>query len=294
MPVPKGTKTAAAGAVAAGSLTTAFIDPSGISLLTFLGSSAVAAVGTTYHAVRGISKHASHSMEESRQRKAESQALAMRMTPHQHIRFQHDVENTIRRLTSSLEGSVVQGILFIGLPYMGIIWAINTVEASVQLGRLKALADRAGGKRALAKAVSKQNAVLQVFAGAAIKTLTISLTLGHDFEAAMGDISGRIDDAEYKGMLMDAKDGHNHLLEEPVFKQTTTILDIPQTEMKEFMEKVEGNFNGEAQNWAWKEEHSAEGVVAVGAVVAAVNKAVDVAVDDPLHQKVERAGGTTV
>ncbi|PSN58565.1 hypothetical protein BS50DRAFT_641664 [Corynespora cassiicola Philippines] len=53
MPTHRGTKTAAAGAVAAASFSTMWFDPTGLSALTFLSASTATLIGTTYHAVKG-------------------------------------------------------------------------------------------------------------------------------------------------------------------------------------------------------------------------------------------------
>ncbi|KAF4809098.1 hypothetical protein CGCSCA5_v011718 [Colletotrichum siamense] len=283
----RGRKTASAGAVAAASFTTAFIDPTGISLLTFLGASTATVIGSTYHAVKGVSK----AMVEHREKRAYEQALALRMSPQQHMRFQQEVEHTLRRLTSSLEGTFVSGVLFIGLPYMGITWAINVKDTGSQIKRLKTLADRAGGKRALVRSVSKRNAVAQVAAGAVVKTAVLSVTLGHDFDAALDSIAGHVDDVDYKEMFLDTGAEHEEWLKHSVVEETTDLVDKPSEAMKKMLEGFEGDFDGQTQAWSWEEGHSAVDVAALGAVVAVVDKAVDRAADDPAHKGIDRATG---
>ncbi|KAK2016973.1 hypothetical protein LZ32DRAFT_600974 [Colletotrichum eremochloae] len=290
MTAHRGTKTASAGAVAAASLGTAFIDPTGISFLTFLGASAATVVGTTYHAAKGISK----SMKQARHQRAEEQAQALCMSPLQHRQFQEDVENTIRKLTASLEGSILSSVLFIGLPYMGILWAIQTAEARVHVKRLKMLADRAGGKKALIKTISKGNVLAQVIGGAMIKTATIAITLGHDFGASMGAIGSHFDNVDCQELFAETGNMHERWLENPVVEDTTEFVDRPQEAMKEFLEEFDGNLDKEQDNWTWKDNHSAESVIALGAVVAAVSKAVDCVLDEPLHNAAEKVGGSHV
>lgn len=286
----RGRKTASAGAVAAASFTTAFIDPTGISLLTFLGASAATAIGTTYHAVKGVSK----AMEENREKRAYDQALALRMSPQQHVQFQREVEQTLRRLTSSFEGTCVSGVLLIGLPYMGITWAINANATGCQIKRLKTLADRAGGKRALVRSISKRNAAAQVAAGAAVKTAVLSVTLGHDFDAALESIASNFDDVDYKEMFLDTGAEHETWLQHSVVKETTDLVDKPSEAMKNMLEGFEGDFDGHTQAWTWEEGHSPVHVAALGAAVAAVDKAVDRALEDPAHKGIDKATGITM
>ena len=283
MPSHRGTKTVTAVAVAAASFSTMWFDPTGVSALTFLSASTATVVGTTYHAIKGTNKLVSKSMDANRQRKAERQAPAMGMTIGQHIKFQCEVENTIRRLTSAFEGTSVTSVLFLGLPYMGIIWAINIMETGVQIRRLKRLANRAGGRRALFRTISKRNATAQAATGAAIKTATMSLTLGHDFDAAINSIAGHVSDVDYNALVKEAGCIHEQWLENPVTSYATSVLDQPQDAVKMFFEGLEGDFDDKAQPWTWQEDHSATGIVALGATVAVVNKTVDIAVDDRLH-----------
>ncbi|KAK1982474.1 hypothetical protein LZ30DRAFT_770100 [Colletotrichum cereale] len=291
MTIPRGTKTASASAVAVTALGTAFFDPTGISLLAFLGASAATVVGTTYHAAKGVS----NSMKEARCRKAEEQAQALRMTPEQHLHFQCQVEDIIRRFTASIEGCLVQGILFIGLPYMGVILAIETAQVGAQFKCLKMLADRAGGKTALIRTISKRNVAVQVIGGAAIKTATIAVTLGHDFDAAMKGIGGLIDDVDFKEVLAEAGNSHEGLLETPIIKETTELVDQPQEAMKRFLYDLDGdNLDGQPNKWTWKGRNPVEYVIALGAVVAAVSKGVDVVLDKPLHKGMERVVGSKV
>lgn len=292
MPSHRGTKTAAAGAAATASFGAMWFDPTGATALTFCATSIATAFGASYHLVKGTTKHVSKAMDENRQRKAEDQARTLKMTIAQHIQFQYEVENTIRKLTSALEGASVTSILLLGLPYMGIIWAINSVESGFQIRRLKMLANRAGGRRALVRTISKRNAVAQAAIGATIKTATISITLGHDFDAAINSVAGHVSDFDYNALLKEAGDEHEQWLEHSVISRTTDAIDQPQDAVKKFFESLEGDFDNKAQPWTWEEGHSAEGVVALGATVAVVNKTIDYTVDDNLHNAAETVTGT--
>ncbi|KAJ8111537.1 hypothetical protein OPT61_g5890 [Boeremia exigua] len=293
MDIPKGTKTAAAGAVAAASLSTILFDPTPVSALTFLGASTATVVGTTYHAVKETAKFVSKSMDKNRQRISERQAQDLKMTKEQHKQFQHEIENTIRRLTSSLEGTLVSTVLFIGLPFMGIYWFFNLSETGIQIKHLSMLAERAGGRRALVGTISKRNAALQATMGAVIKTGTLAITLGNDFDAAMNSIASHVSDSDYNALLKEAGGAHKNWLEESFIEHTTDAVDKPQDLMKNMLEALEGDFDNVPKDWNWEENHSAAGIVALGATVAVVNKTIDHAVDRNLHHIVD-ATTTTV
>ncbi|KDN69720.1 hypothetical protein CSUB01_10676 [Colletotrichum sublineola] len=156
------------------------------------------------------------------------------------------------------------------------------------------LADRAGGKKALIKTISKGNVLAQVIGEAMIKTATIAMTLGHDFGASMGAIGSHFDNVDCQELFAETGNMHERWLENPVVEDTTEFVDRPQEAMKEFLEEFDGNLEKEPDDWTWKDKHSAESVIALGAVVAAVSKAVDCVLDEPLHNAAEKVGGSHV
>lgn len=87
----KGDKTKAAGAAALTSFGTAFIDPTGVSAVTFLATGTSFAIGSTYHITRGSLRRIKEGMASNRERKAAANTL--HIPPAVHVNLQEMIEN---------------------------------------------------------------------------------------------------------------------------------------------------------------------------------------------------------
>lgn len=214
-------------------------------------------------------------MEEKRLRKSQNNMLGL--CPSEHIQFQYNVEATFRRLAASIGGVTINGVLLAKMPVTGIVFFFNLKQALRNMEKLHGLAEGVGGYSQVIKNVSLRNVALQGLGGIAIKAITTFTFMGNDFTDFMGSISDMADHFSSHPLHVEGVVGtYSDLIQEEPLKFTTALANYPVDAMKEHFEH--------SDDWDWEDHNSLTSVLSVGATVAAVDKAVGIAADDPLHK----------
>lgn len=275
----RGDKTKVCAAIACNSFVPAFVDPTGVSILVFLGSGSAATVGCLYHGARKTVEGIQELVEDNRIRKSQNNPLGM--SPSQHCQFQFEVELAFRRLVAAVGGVTVNGALLVNLPIFGIAFSLNVKNVIKEAGRLHSLARSAGGYRHLVKNVSLQNITLQGAAGVAIKTITTFIFIGdeiHDFMDSINNMAGFFSSHPiHANHIMGAYD---HLISHRPLEVTTQAASAP-------IDAIKDHF-GYRGGWEWEDHNPLHEVLEVGAVIAAVDKGVDVVAEGPMHASVNK------
>ncbi len=179
-----GRKTSASAATFAAAAVAVPLDPTGIALITAVGSGAAALSGFAYHSGhKAVTKY--------RAKKAASQASSSETLVLSNpqadtiltlgtVDLQTELESCIRRLSCSITGVVVTGPISFILPSFLLGVALNGAEFIWQarrLHKLTAIAETNGG---VDRYLSSPDITMQVMSGILIKSAILLCTLGTD------------------------------------------------------------------------------------------------------------------
>ncbi|KAL9098624.1 MAG: hypothetical protein Q9163_005751 [Psora crenata] len=193
-PPARGRKTAASAATATAALAAVPFDPSGIAILTAVGSGTVALGGLAYHsghkAVNLIGdRFAKHQAKKANQAFSDSQILVLahpqadnKLTTNAGD-LQTQLESCIRRLSSSITGVVVTGTMTLILPTYLLGLALNGAELMFQAHRLRKLTTLAEQTGGVHRYLSSTDVAFQITSGILIKSAILLCTLGTDVDA---------------------------------------------------------------------------------------------------------------
>lgn len=187
-----GRKTSAPAATFAAATIAVPLDPTGIALITAVGSGFAALSGLAYHSGhKAVTRHRVKKAGAAHQTSSDSQALLLSNPQADNIsttdtgNLQTDLESCIRRLSCSVTGVVVTGSMAFILPSFLLGVALNSVELVAQAHRLHNLTSMAGKTGGVDRYLSTPDVTLQVLSGILIKSAILLCTLGTDVDIAM-------------------------------------------------------------------------------------------------------------
>lgn len=194
-----GRKTSASAATATAALVAAPFDPTGIALLTAVGSGTLALGGLAYHSghkavrlVEGkVARHRAKKAGAANQASSDNQTLVLSHRPANNISttstvdLQTELESCIRRLSCSVTGVVVTGSMTFVLPHFLLGVALNSAELIYQARRLHHLTTIAEAKGGVNRYISSTDITFQVMSGILIKSAILLCTLGADVDTVI-------------------------------------------------------------------------------------------------------------
>lgn len=192
-----GRKTAASAATATAALAAVPFDPTGIALLTAVGSGTIALGGLAYHSGHKTVKVVEDRVARHRAKKAanhassDSQILVLSHPQASNIPttgtsdLQTELESCIRRLSCSITGVVVTGTMTFVLPHFLLGVALNSSELIFQARRLHHLTGLAKATGGVDHYLSSTDITFQVISGILIKSAVLVCTLGADVDTVI-------------------------------------------------------------------------------------------------------------
>jgi hypothetical protein len=201
-PSRHGKKTGRSAAAATAAFPLIFVDPTGVAGLTFLAAGTSAAIGGTYHLLRGTRKGIRKAQNAIQQRKALRGVLTVTASKEKGVKksdktlMEVELEGCIRKLASCITGLVVTGNLSIVMPHMLVGVALNSAEVAYEWRKLRKLKEQAGDQELL-KMISTYDLYFQIMAGIFLRLVTTIIFLGHNFDTWVEGMSHLVDGSSH-------------------------------------------------------------------------------------------------
>ena len=194
-----GRKTSASAATATAALVAVPLDPTGVALLTFVGSGTMAVGGLAYdsghkavHLIEDrVTRHRAKKAGTSKQASSDSQILALSdpranyLPTIDSVDLPTELESCIRRLSGSITGVVVSGSMSFILPPFLLGLALNSTQLMFQARRLHHLTTIANARGGVDRYLSSTDLTFQVISGILIKSALLLFTLGTEVDTVI-------------------------------------------------------------------------------------------------------------
>lgn len=300
-----GRTTSASAATATAALAAVPFDPTGIALLTALGSGTLALGGLAYHGghkvvhlVEGkVARHRAKKAGAVNQASSDNQTLVLShpqagiIPTTAPLDLQTELESCIRRLSCSVTGVVVTGSMTFVLPHFLLGVALNSAQLIHQARRLHHLTALAEAKGGVHRYISSTDITVQVMSGILIKSAILLCTLGADVDTAIDGFSQLLVSAEVPidpALIPDTWQQAEHVHE--LYDGLTANTFLHST----------GEIAGEPANFVagllgyqdmptWASDAPAGDVMKIGAANVLVDLATGKLVEDPTHEVLDFA-----
>lgn len=300
-----GHKTAASVTTTTTALLAVPFDPSGIALLTAVGSGSMALGGLAYHSSRKTLKAIEGKFDEARAKKAlalaqplpDSQTLVVSQPQIDNVLaistsdLQTELESCIRRLSCSVTGVVVSGSMSFILPTFILSGALNSAELLSQARRLHKLIAKAKAEGGVDRYLSSSDVTFQVISGLVIKSAILISTLGADVDVAIQGFAQQLVVAEVAldpALVPDTWQEAGHvrglydgLIGHGLLHTTTQIAGAPAN--------ITAGLLGYGQVPTWGSGASTADVTKIGAANVLVDLVTGKLVEEPTHELLDFA-----
>lgn len=298
-----GHKTAASAATATAALAAVPFDPTGIALLTAVGSGTIALGGLAYHSGHKTVKVIEDRVARHRAKKAanhassHSQILVLSHPRANNIPttgttdLQIELENCIRRLSCSITGVVVTGTVTFVLPTFLLGVALNSAELIFQARRLHHLTGLAEATGGVDHYLSSTDITFQVISGILIKSAVLICTLGADVDTVIDGLAQLLVSAEVvlePALIPDTWEEAAHIDELYNGSTAHELLQFTGHMAEEPANFVAGIL-GYQELPTWGTGASEGDVTAIGAANALVDLTTGKLVEDPTHEVLDFA-----
>lgn len=302
---PSGLKTSASAATATAALAAVPFDPTGIAILTVVGSGTMALGGLAYHGGHKtvnliedrVARHRAKKAWAANQASSDTQNLFLSHPRADNILttgtvdLQTEIGSCIRRLSCCITGVVVTGSMSFILPAYLLGFALNGAELIFQarhLHQLNAIAESRGG---VDRYISSTDITFQVMSGILIKSAILLCTLGTDVNLV---IEG------FAQLLVSAEVAVDPTLIPETWAQADHIGELYNGLIAHDLLSTTGQIAGEPANLVagllgydqmptWDSGASEGDVVAIGAANVLVDLVIGKLVEDPTHEVLDFA-----
>ena len=290
-------KTAASAATATAALAAVPFDPTGIALLTAVGSGTIALCGFAYHSGHRTVKVVEDRVARHRAKKAANHASSDSQLVLSHPQasnipttgttdLQTELESCIRRLSCSITGVVVTGTMTFVLPTFLLGVALNSAELIFQARRLHHLTSVAEATGGVDHYLSSTDITFQVISGILIKSAVLVCTLGADVDTVIEGLAQLFVSAEVvidPALIPDTWEEAAHIGE---LYNGLTAHDFLQStgHIAEEPANFVAGLLGYQEMPTWGSGASEGDVTAIGAANALVDLTTGKLVEDPTHE----------
>lgn len=300
-----GRKTSAATATATAALAAVPFDPTGIALLTAVGSGTLALGGVAYHSghnalhlVEGkVARHRAKKAGVASQASSGNQTLVLSHPRASNIPttgtvdLETELESCIRRLSCNITGVVVTGSMSFVLPHFLFGVALNSSELIIQARRLRHLIAIAEANGGVNRYISSTDITFQVMSGILLKSATSLCTLGADVDTAIEGYTQLLVSAEVDidpALIPDTWEQAGHISE--MYDGLTANEFLHSTgEMATEPADLVARMLGYQEMPTWQSGAPGGDVMEIGAVNALVDLATGKLVEDPTHEVLDFA-----
>ena len=293
-----GHKTAASAATATAALAAVPFDPTGIALLTAVGSGTMALGGLAYHSGHKTVHLIEDRVARHRAKKAanhassDSRILVLSYPRANNIPttgttdLQIELESCIRRLSCSVTGVVVAGTMSFVLPTFLLGVALNSAELIFQARRLHHLTGLAEATGGVDHYLSSKDITFQVISGILIKSAVQICTLGADVDTVIEGLAQLLVSAEVvvdPALIPDTWEEAGHIGE---LYNGLTAHDFLQStgEIAEEPANFVAGLLGYQEIPPWGSGASEGDITAIGAANSLVDLTTGKLVEDPTHE----------